>query len=94
MKTNTKVFLKAMVKGLTEGWPGLSYIVLRNNPIVPGERPLLAIGSEMYWRARLLLILLLILAIRLRRKLKRREGGIIGRLGFTAMGDYLMKRDV
>ena len=44
VKTNTKVFFKATIEGLTKDWPGGSYIVLRIKPMVPGERLLLDIG--------------------------------------------------
>ena len=42
-KTINKVFCKATIKVLTKDWPGGSYIVLIIKPMVPGERPLLAI---------------------------------------------------
>ena len=51
VKTNTKGFFKATIEGLNEDWPGGSYTVLRSKPMVPGERPLLAIGYEYkYWK--------------------------------------------
>ena len=43
VSTNTKVFFKATIEVLTKDYPGGSYIVLRINPMVPGERRLLAI---------------------------------------------------
>ena len=46
VKTNTKGFCKATIEGLTKDWPGGSYIVLRSKPMVPGERPLIAIGYK------------------------------------------------
>ena len=46
VKTNTKVFCKATIEGLTQNWPGGSYIVLRSKPMLPGERPLLAISYK------------------------------------------------
>ena len=46
VKTNTKVFCKATIEGLTKGCPGGSYIVLRSKHMVPGERPLLDIGYK------------------------------------------------
>ena len=44
VKTNTKVFCKETIEKLTKDWPGASYPVLRSKPIVPGDRPLIAIG--------------------------------------------------
>ena len=44
MKTNTKVFFKAAIEGLMKYWPGVSYIVLRSNVMVPGERLIISIG--------------------------------------------------
>ena len=44
LKTNTKVFCKATIEGLTKDWPGGSNIVLRIKPMVTGERPLIGIG--------------------------------------------------
>ena len=46
VKTNTKLFFKDTIEGLTNNRPGGSYIVLRSNPMVPGERPVLAIGYK------------------------------------------------
>ena len=46
VKTNTKGFFKATIKGLTKDWPGGSYIVLRSKPIVPGETTLFDIGYK------------------------------------------------
>ena len=46
LRTNTKGFFKATIEGLTKDWPGGSYILLRRNPMVPGERTLLAIGYK------------------------------------------------
>ena len=46
VKTNTKGFCKATIEGLTKDWPGGSYMVLRSKPMVPAERPLLAIGYK------------------------------------------------
>ena len=42
--------------------------------------------SAQYQRSQSLLLLLLVLAIQLQGKLKRRDGGIIGRLGVTEIG--------
>ena len=44
VKTNTRGFFKAAIDGLRKDRPDGSYIVLRSKPMVPGERPLLAIG--------------------------------------------------
>ena len=46
VEKNTKGFCKAKIEGSTKDWPGGSYIVLRSKPMVPGERPLLAIGHN------------------------------------------------
>ena len=46
VKKNTKGFCKAKIEGSAKDWPGGSYIVLRSKPMVPGERPLLAIGHN------------------------------------------------
>ena len=45
-KNITKVFCKDTIEGLTKDWPGRSYIVLSSKPMVPGERPILAIGYK------------------------------------------------
>ena len=47
-----------------------------------------------YWISQSLLLWLLILTICIWRKFNSGEGGIIGRLGVTAIGGYLMERDV
>ena len=44
VKTNTKGFCKETNEKLTKDWPGGSYLVLRSKPMVPGGRPLIAIG--------------------------------------------------
>ena len=46
VKTNTKRFCKDTIEGLTKYWPGRSYMVLRLNPMVKGERPLPGIGYK------------------------------------------------
>ena len=46
VKTNTKVFCKETIENLTKDWPGGSYLVLRSKPMVPGYRPLIAIGYK------------------------------------------------
>ena len=44
VKTNTKGLCKETIEKLTKYWPGGSYLMLRSNPMVPGDRPLVAIG--------------------------------------------------
>ena len=46
VKTNTKGFCKEIIEKLTKNWPGGSYLVLRSKPMVPGGRPLIAIGYK------------------------------------------------
>ena len=46
VKNITKGFCKDTIEGLTKDWPGRSYIVLSSKPVVPGERPILAIGYK------------------------------------------------
>ena len=46
VKTNTKGFCKETIKNLTKDCPGVSYLVLRSKPMVPGDRPLITIGYE------------------------------------------------
>ena len=36
VKTNTKGFCKDTIEGLNKDWPGVSYIVFRRKPMVPG----------------------------------------------------------
>ena len=50
--------------------------------------------SARYRIPRLLLLRLMLLDIQLRRKFNWRDGGIIGRLGVTAIGGYLIEIDV
>ena len=45
-KTNTKGFCKETIEKLTKDWPGGSYLVLRSKPMIPGGRPLIAIGYK------------------------------------------------
>ena len=45
-KTNTKGFCKDTIEKLTKDWPGGSYFVLRSKHMVPGDRPLIAIGYK------------------------------------------------
>ena len=46
VKTNTKGFFKETIEKLTKNWPAGSYLVLRSKPMVPGVRPLIAIGYK------------------------------------------------
>ena len=46
VKTNTKGFCKETIEKLTKDWPGVSYLVLRRKPMVPGGRTLIAIGYK------------------------------------------------
>ena len=46
VKTNTKGFYKETIEKLTKDWTGGSYLVLRSKPMVPGGRPLIAIGYK------------------------------------------------
>ena len=46
VKTNTKVFCKETIEKLTKDWTEGSYLVLRIKPMVPGGRPLIAIGYK------------------------------------------------
>ena len=43
VKTNTKGLCKETIEKLTKYWPGVSYLVLRSNRMVPGDRPLISI---------------------------------------------------
>ena len=45
-KTSHKGFCLAKLENLTRDWPGGSYLVLKSNPIFPGEIPLLTIGYK------------------------------------------------
>ena len=44
VKKNTKGFCKETIEKLTKYCPGGSYLVLRSKHMVPGDRPLIAIG--------------------------------------------------
>ena len=44
VKTNNKGFCKETIEKLTKDWPGGSYLVLKSNPMVPRDRPLIAIS--------------------------------------------------
>ena len=46
VKKNTKGFCKETIDKLTNYWPGSSYLVLRRKPMVPGGRPIIAIGYK------------------------------------------------
>ena len=46
VKTNTKGLCKETIENLTKDWTGGSYLVLRIKPMVPGDRPLIAIGYK------------------------------------------------
>ena len=46
LKTNNKGLCKETIEKLTKNWPGGSYLVLRSKPMVPGVRPLIAIGYK------------------------------------------------
>ena len=46
VKTNTKGLCKETIEKLTKDWPGGSYLVLRSNHMVPGDRPLIDIGYK------------------------------------------------
>ena len=43
VKTNTD-FKKGNTKNLTKDWPVVSYLALKRNPVVPGDRQTIAIG--------------------------------------------------
>ena len=49
-KASTKRFFKATIEGLTKDWTDGSYILLGSKPMVPGERPLLAIEYKCNYR--------------------------------------------
>ena len=44
VKTHTKGFYRETIENLTKDWPGSSYLALRSKPMVPGYRPIIAIG--------------------------------------------------
>ena len=46
VKKNTKIFCQDTIEKLTKDWPGGSYLVLSSKPMVPGVRPLIAIGYK------------------------------------------------
>ena len=46
VKTNNKLFCKEIIEKLTKDWSGGYYLVLRSKPMVPGGRPLIAIGYK------------------------------------------------
>ena len=45
-KKNTKGFCKETIENLTKYLSGGSYLLLRINPVVPGDRPLIYIGYK------------------------------------------------
>ena len=93
-----------MISHHTQGLHKITYLTLAKLttkelciPVVASTIPvpLLTIQiSARYQRPQLLPLLLLILAIPMERNLKRRDGGIIGRLGVTEILCFLMERDV
>ena len=46
VKKNTKGFCKETFEKLTKDWPRVSFLVLRSKTMVPGDRPLIAIGYK------------------------------------------------
>ena len=50
VKIFQKGFCLAILENLKKYWPGGSYLVMKSNPIVPGGRPLLAIGYKYNYR--------------------------------------------
>ena len=46
VKKNTKGFCKETIENITKDWPGGSYLVLRINPMVPRDKPLISIGCK------------------------------------------------
>ena len=44
VKTNTKGLCKDTIDNITKYWRGGSYLVLRSKPMVPRDRPLIAIS--------------------------------------------------
>ena len=46
VKTDTKGLCKESIEKLTKNWPGGSSLVLMSKPMVPGDRPLIAIGYK------------------------------------------------
>ena len=46
VKTNTNGFCKDNIEKLTNDFPEGSYLVLRSKPMVPGDRPLIAIDYK------------------------------------------------
>ena len=46
VKKNTKGFCKETIEKLTKDFPGGSYLMLRSKPMVPGNRPRIAIGYK------------------------------------------------
>ena len=46
VKTNIILFCKETIEKLAKDCPGGSYLVLRSKPMLPGDRPLIAIGYK------------------------------------------------
>ena len=46
VKINKRVFFKDIFENLTKYWPGRSDLMLMIKPMLPGERPLIAIGYK------------------------------------------------
>ena len=46
VKKNTKGLFKETIEKLTKDWPVCSYLVLRRKPMVPRDRPLIAISCK------------------------------------------------
>ena len=46
VKKNTKGFCKETIGKLTKDWPGVYYLTLTSKPMVPGDRPLIAISYK------------------------------------------------
>ena len=46
VKTNIKVLFKDTIEKLTNNWSGGSYLMLKRNHMVPGDRPLISIGYK------------------------------------------------
>ena len=49
-KTSHKGFCIATLENFIKGWTGGSYLIMKNNPTFPGERPRWAIGYKYNYR--------------------------------------------
>ena len=58
VKTITKRFCKETIENLTKDLHGGSYLLLRSKPMVPGYRPIIAIGYKSIMRGSFYLLLL------------------------------------